>query len=350
MATDPTELFIKNLVRIQRAGNTLTKEARDRIRALFDDILSDVVKYDVTGVQQRYQRGRLEKLLASVQENSREVFEQIRREMREELGYWGANQAGFAKEQLVATLGVGQRQIKVVAEGLTPTFFRQILDTDPFQGETLSGWFRNLDNATRRRVRQQVQIGMVQNETVDQLVRRIRGRSVGGGRYRGGVMGTTTRDAATIVRTAVNEISNVAHTEFYKQNTDITKKYEYVATLDSRTTLICARLDGQSWEHDDPNGLRPPQHPNCRSTTIPVVDWEGMGLEPPPEGTRASKGGQVPADMTYEQWLRKQPKSVQAEVLGKGRAELFNEGKISLKDAVRRDGTIIPLSELRNGA
>ena len=55
---------------------------------------------------------------------------------------------------------------------------------------------------------------------------------------------------------------------------------------------------------------------NCRSTTVAVVDYEGLGFEPPPPGKRASMGGQVPADMTYGEWLSKQPRSVQEDVLG----------------------------------
>ncbi|MGA1296710.1 MAG: hypothetical protein ACO3X1_15490, partial [Burkholderiaceae bacterium] len=35
-----------------------------------------------------------------------------------------------------------------------------------------------------------------------------------------------------------------------------------------------------------------------------------------PPGKRASMGGQVPADMTYGEWLYGQPRSVQEDVLG----------------------------------
>jgi len=235
----------------------------------------------------------------------------------------------------------------VVTEGLSPTYFRKILDAQPFQGATLGTWFGELADSTTGKVSKQIKIGMVNNETIGDLVRRIRGRSVGGGRYRGGVMATTTHNATTIVRTAVNEIANRAHLDVYKQNQDITTGYEYVATLDSRTTLICARLDGTVFSWDDDRALRPPQHPNCRSATVPVIDWGGLGVTPPDEGTRASADGGVSASTNYEAWLRDQPMSVKSEVLGKGRAELFDAGKITLRDAVRRDGTIVPLETLR---
>ena len=43
-------------------------------------------------------------------------------------------------------------------------------------------------------------------------------------------------------------------------------------------------------------------------------------------GTRASMNGQVPADQTYDGFLRKQPKAFQDEVLGKTKADLFRSG------------------------
>jgi SPP1 gp7 family putative phage head morphogenesis protein len=46
------------------------------------------------------------------------------------------------------------------------------------------------------------------------------------------------------------------------------KKYRYVATLDSRTSSICAALDGREFEYG--KGPMPPQHFNCRSTTVPI--------------------------------------------------------------------------------
>jgi hypothetical protein len=55
--------------------------------------------------------------------------------------------------------------------------------------------------------------------------------------------------------------------------------------------------------------------------------------------------GQVPARTNYDDWLRKQPKSFQAEVLGPGRAKLFREG-MKLDKFVDRDGGELTLSQL----
>ena len=358
-------IYLENLRRIQRVGNTLSREARLAVKSLIDDIVGDLLRIDPTGVTaQRYRMGRINKLLERVKERNREAFDALQKELRRDLGFVGAQQATVASDMVTASLSAAgvPGSIKVLTEGMTPTFFRQILDAQPFQGETMRGWFRSLENNVLGDVRRQIQIGMVQNEGIEQLMTRVLGRQVTVARYRqatrgrrvGGrlapsVLSRAERNAETIVRTAVNEISNVAHLEVWKANDDIVKGYTYLATLDSRTTPICASLDGRNFGWDDADQKRPPQHPNCRSTTTPWIDWDGMGFDPPPTGERASQGGPVSASTNYEQWLKGQDRATQAQVLGSGRAKLFSDGKITLRDAIRSDGSLIPLDELRNG-
>ena len=56
------------------------------------------------------------------------------------------------------------------------------------------------------------------------------------------------------------------------------EKYEFSATLDSRTSQICSELHGEVFEIKNiAVGLNyPPMHPRCRSTTIPIVDYENL--------------------------------------------------------------------------
>src|SRR5690606_14625650 len=145
---------------------------------------------------------------------------------------------------------------------------------------------------------------MAQNETIEELVERIRGAGPTG-RRAGGVLQATEREAEAIVRTAVTEVAARAHLMAYEANADVTTSYRHTATLDRRTTLSCAELAGRIFRYADPNRTLPPQHWNCRSTIVPIVDWEALGLEPPPPSTRASDGGPVPARLDYEGWLRR---------------------------------------------
>lgn len=90
----------------------------------------------------------------------------------------------------------------------------------------------------------------------------------------------------------------------------------------------CASLDGNIYNVGE--GPHPPVHRSCRSYRVPV--FEGAGDAEP--------------RVDYEEWLKNQPESVQAEVLGKAKAALFRTGKLPLKDMLRRDGTPLTLQEL----
>lgn len=82
--------------------------------------------------------------------------------------------------------------------------------------------------------------------------------------------------------------------------------YEIVATLDSRTTPLCRRLDGKIYAQKDakPGVTMPPFHCYCRTTTVPYLP----GISDDEEGnTRAARGEKgktkfVPASLTYEEW------------------------------------------------
>ena len=53
-----------------------------------------------------------------------------------------------------------------------------------------------------------------------------------------------------LVRTSVNQVANEASQQVIAaENPDVTQRYRYVATLDSRTSPICRALDGQVFEY-----------------------------------------------------------------------------------------------------
>lgn len=216
---------------------------------------------------------------------------------------------------------------------------RSIVTSRPMHGELLSGWWDRVGRGTRNRLTQALNIGIVQGDSSVAIARRW-----------GVELGKTTRQAEALTRTAMAHVSAHAREETFKANDDVVKRVQWVSTLDSRTTDICMSLDGQVF--DIGGGPRPPAHFQCRSTIVPVLaTWEELGipgLRELPDGTRASMNGQVPAKTTYGEWLRRQPRSVQVDALGKGRAELFREGKLDVRQLVDADLKPLTLAELRD--
>ena len=170
---------------------------------------------------------------------------------------------------------------------------------------------------------------------------------------KGGAMTTATgNQVSTLVRTSVNQVANAASQQVYQANQDVTEKYRYRATLDSRTSVICASLDGQEFEYG--KGPTPPQHFNCRSTTEAIIDYKALGFDPPKPGKRQSMDGLVDANVSYGKWLKDQGQAVQSEVLGPGKARYFR--KLSAKNGpekalsmlIRADGSELTLDQLRD--
>lgn len=83
--------------------------------------------------------------------------------------------------------------------------------------------------------------------------------------------------AGAIAQTEFNRAFNAGHQKSYEQ-VRVPGKKKWVAKIDSRTTSLCKRLDGQEvavdGRFDDPEfrGFHPPAHVNCRSRIVFVQE------------------------------------------------------------------------------
>lgn len=179
------------------------------------------------------------------------------------------------------------------------------------------------------------------------MVQRVRGTRAN--KFTDGILYTTRRKAEAIVRTSINNVSNAARQETFAQNNDIIKGIKWVATLDTRTCPECGGLDGKVFKPGTAH-RQPPAHINCRCTMTPVLkSYRELGLDvaDAPVGARASMNGAVPSDVTYNKWLRRQPKEVQDQILGPSRAALFRGNKIKISEFTNNNGKLLTLPQLK---
>lgn len=218
---------------------------------------------------------------------------------------------------------------------------RSTVFSRPMQGRILKDWLADWEAADKRRIMEQIRIGITLGESNAVIRRRVLGSAALGGSD--GIRNMSKRGADFLTRTVTNAVANNARQQFYKKNTDIIKKEVYSATLDSRTTLQCADLDGDVFEVN--KGPIPPIHGRCRSTRYPWIDGVDLGNRPAVRATRSElkglsqkerrrvireKTGQVPAATVFEEFLRAQPRSFIEDYLGKTKSILFIDGKLSL--------------------
>jgi SPP1 gp7 family putative phage head morphogenesis protein len=283
----------------------------------------------------------LNKLLDELRKLNSAIYDRVHNALVDELTDFADAEGAYQRAALNAAIPV-----EVGAVVPAPAVLRAIVEESPMEGRLLKSWTAGMEAGRADRIEQAIRLGMVQGESTDTIVRRIKGTKAA--RYSDGVLDISRRYAQSIVRTAVNHVHNQAAQQTWKANDNIVKAWQYLATLDNRTTTTCAALSGQTFPIGE--GPIPPRHIRCRSISIPVTkSWREMGIDKDevPAGTRASMDGQVPADTTMAKWLKQKGEATQNEILGPTRAKLWREGKVSLQDLIKADGTVLTLEQLK---
>jgi SPP1 gp7 family putative phage head morphogenesis protein len=340
---------------------------------------------------------RIKDLLRSVRETRRELIGQLKLQFGEQLQELARVEAEFELRMLKGAI-----PIDIVLTDVSRETLRALVTTKPFSGgasaaRTLGQWFNELAQVDSARLIGALQLGIVQGETVDQMMARVAGTRANN--FADGVLAVSRRHAETIVRTAVNHVSNAARESVWVDNEDIIAGLKWVATLDGRTSAVCRARDGHiapiTSEKVLPKGAkklvpasaRPPAHPNCRSVMVAILDGEGVaGAIGDRPFVRANKRevnfrelakkragnkwddldasarnelvrkarskwtdavvGRTPGDTSYGQWLRTQPAEFQDEVLGKTKGALFRRGGLQVEQFVDKAGNELTLEQL----
>ena len=388
----PARLY-KNAIDLNRYSNSVAR----RVINSYNDIIIDAVNQlrTIDELAAPVKAARLRSILAQLKQSLDGWAGDSTEITATELQGIAELQSQFVTDELRKALPAGVTRSAVNTVEISPQFAQSVVTTDPTQlnvvtlsddlfaaaygapqtysltaaqgatitlpnGQVVSKAFRGIATSQAERFSQVVRNGLLTGETTPDIAKRLIGslqfgeeaKTVGQLAAAGG-QATQVADnqILTLIRTSINQVANTASQQVYEANQDITQKYRYVATLDTRTSAICRALDGREFEYG--KGPMPPQHFNCRSTTVPVINYKELGFNPPPPARRASMDGQVPANESYGEWLKKQPRTTQADVLGPGKVAYFNRlaNKYGAQDAmaklVRDDGSELTLAQLR---
>jgi hypothetical protein len=208
---------------------------------------------------------------------------------------------------------------------LDPASVNALVADTLIQGATLGQWWRGQARGFQQAFMREIRTAMANGESLTQATVRVVGGTVDGVTVPG-IMKTTKRKAAALVSTAINSVSNRAALESFQANSDV----------------INSEL---------PFNGGPPRHFNCRSRLSPVTkSFRELGLDKDeiPPGTRASLDGQVPADITFDTWLKTKSTTFQNKLLGTKRAELWRKDAITLTQLVDFRGFPLALEQLED--
>ena len=379
------ESFYRQSIDLNRYSNRIAREIVTNYNNVILDLTYQLATIDE--VTSPVAVARIRALLSQFKESIENWSVEGTSYMADQLQSLAIFQTEFVANELQKVLPVGAANVNTVQ--VSGNFARSLVYTDPTRinvftlptlesqvrrtfsltaakgsvitlpsGEVIEKAFRGIASAQADLISREIRVGITQGESMSKIAKRLRGRLQFGANQEmtaraqalaGGTgIKLANNQVRTIVRTSVNQVQTMANQSVYAANQDITKKYEYVATLDARTTALCGSLDGKKFRYGE--GPEPPQHFNCRSTTVPIIDDEDLRRRFP--DTRPSEVGRVPQDLSYPDWLRRNP-NMQTQALGNKKRffnYLINTKNKSPRDALRQilrdDGTELSLTDL----
>lgn len=344
MATVNNELLeaeVSHNIDLQIYGNSVVNRLIAILNRTDADLFAQLTAKLETLPPNSFTVERLELLLASVRVLNAQTYAQVSGELNNELKSLVEYESGYQLGLFQNTVPV---QLSFASVNVEQVYAAAL--ARPFQGKLLREWMQGLEADRAAKIRDAVRIGYVENETLNQIVQRIRGtRAL---KYADGLLQVSRNSTEAIVRTALNHYANFTQDAFFMANDSLIKGLRWTSTLDARTSSICQARDGKIYPLD--SGARPPAHINCRSIMVAITkSWKELGIDAKelPPSTRASMDGQVPDTLTYQTWLEKQSVARQTEILGVTKAKLFRDGGLTVDRFVNNKGHTFTLAELR---
>jgi hypothetical protein len=283
----PAALY-RNAIDLNRYSNSVAR----RVMNAYNDIIIDAANQlrTIDELTAPVKAARLRSILAQLKESLAGWAGDATEITALELQGLTELQSEFVTEQLRKVLPAGSRDAVRTVE-ISPQFAQSVVTTDPTQlnvvalsddlfeavygapqatfsltaakgatitlpnGEVLTKAFRGIATDQAERFSQVVRNGLLTGETTPAIAKRLVGQLQFGEQARtarqlaaagGELTAMADNQIMSLVRTSINQVANSASMAVYEANQDISKKYRYIATLDSRTSSICRALTIES--------------------------------------------------------------------------------------------------------
>lgn len=330
---------------IDRLARQLTSQLSERLESLTEAEMQAFLSG-------RYTTGRLKAMKAEIDGWGKALDEAIKSEWDKTALALAGYEAAYAADVMNKALD-GLPKHKPSPEKV----LRKATQT-PIMGHLVSDMVARLAPAQRDRVYATVRQGIAAGQSNSEIIRALRGTPAM--RYQDGLMQAAKRDVERLVRTARNHVSNVAYEDTYAA-LGVTHVV-WVATLEGRTCMACASMDGKVFDVGASHKT-PPVHPNCRCVLAPSFDGDLVGNRPYVRALKVRKRdgsnefrsigdmtkkqreeaglrvGQVKGSTTFRSWFANQDAAFQRQWLGPKRYRLYREGSYTI------DRFVDPLGE-----
>lgn len=375
-----SDALINHSVDLLRFDARSRRRIRGQLQLLQDRLMAELAGVDFSNIQRRT---RLDMLLTQTKLILKVNYSSMNRILAKDLRDLAALEQDFVVKGMNDLF-----KVDIMSAALTPEKLRALTKEANILGAPAREWWSRQGGRMQRAFEDNMRQGFLLGESTGDLVRRVRGTSTGkrqiielaGGStksvhvFEGGIMQTSTREAETLVRTAVNSVANDIRLQTYQSNSDVIKSVQAFVTLDAATSTICQSHGAipDEWDNETLEPLHgsnpwpgpPSWHFNCRSSLIPITkSWEELQGQAvggtrnqrriarrldnnAPKRVRSSMDGQVPRGTSFNKWLKRQPKSVQLDLLGPSKRKLWLKGKLSLTQMLDQTGRPLSLGKI----
>lgn len=188
--------------------------------------------------------------------------------------------------------GIGRPVNKLTGVALTAF----LLD-DSFTGLTYPEAIKESRHRLVRDIQKGIVSGVKRKETFPRLSKWLE-KEVMGGKGLNSIHSTLRGETTRV-------ISETALNTYEEAGLD---KYQFVATLDDRTSEICQSMDGTIHKVEDAEeGVNlPKMHFNCRSTIAPYIDKDDLSeVKRKARSPETGQNYEVPGNISYKEWDKK---------------------------------------------
>lgn len=337
-AVDPK--LLQKLIRFQLNLRRLQAGERRKVLNIFKVLGIDTIKTIGGDELGNLSKARLNKLLKDLEGPINEAYAALQQSTTDLNNVVAEVQLKAVNEALDVT----GRIISGISMPTDATIAR--LSLDPLiKGGPLSDWWGKQRTDTTFKVTATIREGVLLGRNNQEIVRSLIGTPTAPG-----ILTISRNQANSLVQTATHTIANETQQAVFNVNADIILSLKWFTALDSHVCPLCMARADKSWTntpdrkpigHDIPYQI-PPIHFNDRCILIP--EMQDLGV---PVGERASSLGPIKGDITFKEYLKLVPDDQVEEMLGVGRAKLFNDGKVTLSQLISGDGRELTLQQLK---
>lgn len=262
------------------------KEFKKSIEDYINNIKDSAILKELNALSSRSRISRLDGLMSNIQEILGQLYEEQQIRLEDFLADTYKNNYYQSIYEVQKGIGIG-----VTFSKIDETAIKEILSY-PWSGQQFSERIWENRSKLVRVLKQELTQGFIQGKSVQKIASSINKQ-----------MDSGYKNALRLARTETNFIANESTRQGYIAS-NVVEQYEYLATLDNRTSEVCQSLDGRVFNLKDAQvGVNyPTLHPNCRSTV--VVYFDDMASERIARDTEG-KNYYVPSDMKYNEWYKK---------------------------------------------